>query len=165
MNECCDKIFIIVGFNKEQLIEHVKTYLIPAIFNNIIFVENANFSQGMFSSIQAGLHVIDQHMHDEDCVMLHLVDQPHIPIRIYKKLANFALVNNYEILIPSYNMKAGHPILLKKDIIQQVLSVSVTSNLKDIIQQNKAKIHYIDVDSEAILQDINTQKEKEKFVG
>ncbi|HEX38358.1 MAG TPA: nucleotidyltransferase family protein [Candidatus Cloacimonetes bacterium] len=165
LNSCCDRIFIVVGFNKDSLIQNVNGELEPQLRNKIILIENTHYSEGMFSSIQAGLHEMDTYLADDDYVILHLIDQPHIPLYVYEKLVEVANRERSEIIIPSYNMKAGHPIVFSKKIVEQVLASSVTSNLKKIIQQNKDSIHYLNVDNEQIIQDVDTQKDKEEFLS
>lgn len=161
---CCERVFIVVGFQKEQLIAHIEKFLEPHLNDRIVFIENKHFHDGMFSSIQAGLRAIEPELNDEDRVMLHLVDQPHIPEYVYKKLAECAESEDYEIVIPSYKKSAGHPIIFGKRIVEQILAAPPTHTLKDIIHKNKDRIHYLDVEAEQIIQNINTPKDRKEFL-
>jgi len=165
LDSCCERIFIVVGHSKNTLITHVKKSIKTSIKSRIMYIENKNFSDGMLSSIQAGLKAIKKNISQDDYVMLHLVDQPHIPVNVYAHLADEAKNRKHDIIIPSYNMNAGHPIVFNRKILEQVLLAAATSNLKEIIQKNKDRIQYLEVDDEQVLQDINTQEDKEEFLS
>ncbi len=62
-----DRVIVVVGFNKEQIISKIQN------IENVIIIENRDYEKGMFSSIFAGIkHVKSSKF------FLALGDQPHI---------------------------------------------------------------------------------------
>ena len=161
----CEKITIVTGFNGTDLEREVRAaYLGNPILKKIDFIRNENFDRGMFSSVQAGLKAILPGMSPDDHVMLHLVDQPHISEIVYEKLAHEAHCSNHDILMPSYNMKAGHPIIIKRNIVEKIIDAPVSDNLRDVLQKFHDKIRYIKISDESVMQDVNTKMEVEKYL-
>ena len=66
------------------------------------------------------------------------------------------------MIIPSYNYRGGHPVLLNKSIKQTILEESKDSNLKEVFSKHSKK--YIVIEDEAIITDIDTTKDLEKLV-
>lgn len=72
-------------------------------------------------------------------------------VPIFKKSTIEKLINcNGEIIVPSYNKKSGHPILLNKDAIYDFLSFDGTS-MKSAINSLKYKKKYLNVSDEGII--------------
>ncbi len=161
----CKKITIVTGFNRTDLEREVKAaYLGNPILKKIDFMRNENFDRGMFSSVQAGLKAILPGMNPDDHVMLHLVDQPHISEIVYEKLAHEARCSNPDILMPSYNMKTGHPIVIKRNIVEKIIDAPVSENLRDVLKIFQDNFRYIEISDESVMQDVNTKMEVEKYL-
>jgi len=161
----CNEIVIVKGFNGYVLEDSVKAiFTDKLIMQRINFIHNKNFVKGMFSSVQVGLKKIFPRMQKDDYVMLHLVDQPHISKNVYKKLADEARSCSRKIIMPSYDMKAGHPIMLSKYVVGKIINAPVSDNLRDILRKFHEEISYIEISDESIVQDVNTREEKEKYL-
>jgi CTP:molybdopterin cytidylyltransferase MocA len=161
----CDEILIVTGFNGYVLEDSVKAiYSIKQILKKIDFIRNKDFVKGMFSSVQCGLKAIINEMQESDYVMLHLVDQPHISEMVYEKLAHEARSSAPKVILPSYEKKAGHPIMLSKSVVEKIIDAPVSDNLRDILRKFREEISYIEISDESIVQDVNTQKERERYL-
>ena len=161
----CDEILIVTGFNRYVLEDNVKAiYNGRPILKKIDLIHNEKFARGMFSSVQVGLNELFPKMQKDDHVMLHLVDQPHIPEAVYEKLAHEARNSALKVILPSYEKKAGHPIILSKSVIEKIIKAPVSGNLRDILKKFHDEISYIEISDESIVQDVNTQKEKERYL-
>jgi len=161
----CNEILIVTGFNGFVLEDSVK-----AIFNGklimqkIDFIHNKNFVKGMFNSVQTGLKELFPKMQKEDYVMLHLVDQPHISEAVYEKLAHEARSSAWKVILPSYEMKTGHPIMLSKSAVEKIIDAPASDNLRDVLRNFHDEISYLEILDESIIQDVNTREEKEKYL-
>lgn len=161
----CDEILIVTGFNGYMLEDSVKViYNGKQILKKIDFIYNENFARGMFSSVQCGLKALINEMKESDYVMLHLVDQPHISEMVYEKLAKEARSSARKVILPSYEKKAGHPIMLSKSVVEKIIDAPVSDNLRDILRKFHDEISYIEISDESIIQDVNTQKERERYL-
>ncbi len=118
----------------------------------------------MFSSVQIGLKELFPKMQKEDYVMLHLVDQPHISEAVYEKLANEARSSAWKVILPSYEMKTGHPIMLSKSAVEKIIDAPASDNLRDVLRNFHDEISYLEILDESIVQDVNTREEKEKYL-
>jgi CTP:molybdopterin cytidylyltransferase MocA len=91
-------------------------------------------------------------------IMFALVDHPLVKFETYKKLFESAKEMENKILIPSYNHRAGHPIVIPKNAYRFFLQ-SDKQTARAVIQEHKKLIKYTDVDDENILLNINTKEE------
>ncbi len=151
------KIFIVLGKNFERI-----KFILSELDIPCHLVKNENSELGMFSSIQKGLRSVPKNYP----VLLQMIDQPSIPLQIYQKLIQ--RYSGKELLIqPSFQNKAGHPLLLSPKLIDIILSKSVGSNLKNVINEFSAERKFLEVFDESILENINTREKylriKEKY--
>ncbi|OPX26132.1 MAG: hypothetical protein B1H05_02820 [Candidatus Cloacimonas sp. 4484_140] len=161
----CDEILIVTGFNGYVLEDNVKEiYNGKPILKKIDFINNKDFIKGMFSSVQIGLKELFPEMQKDDYVMLHLVDQPHISEVVYEKLAHEAHNFARKVILPSYEKKAGHPIILSRYIVEKIINAPVSDNLRDVLRKFHDEISYIEILDESIVQDVNTQNERERYL-
>ena len=63
------------------------------------------------------------------------------------------------IVIPSYRMRAGHPILLPRPFWPEVLRSGDT--LRDVLAAHRAETRFLDVDTPTILADLDTPEDYE----
>ncbi len=161
----CDEMLIVTGFNAYTLEDSVKViYLEKPTLKKIDFIQNKDFAKGMFSSVQVGLKELFPEMQKDDYVMLHLIDQPHIPEAVYEKLALEARSFAWKIILPSYEKKAGHPIMLSKSVVEKIIDTPVSDNLRNVLRNFHDEISYIEISDESIVQDVNTQEERERYL-
>jgi molybdenum cofactor cytidylyltransferase len=120
-------------------------------------VENLEYKKEMFSSIQKGISLID----NADAVLIGLVDHPFIS----SKTIN-TLISNYEngkILIPVFNERKGHPIIIPFFLKEEILKLDpVQHSLRDIIHVHQSIVDLIEIDSDAILFDMDTKDDYER---
>jgi len=161
----CDEILIVTGFNRYVLEDNVKAiYNGRPILKKMDFVHNKDFAKGMFSSVQVGLKELFPEMQKDDYVMLHLIDQPHIPEAVYEKLVLEARSSVRKVILPSYEKKAGHPIMLSKSVVEKIIDTPVSDNLRNVLRNFHDEISYIEISDESIVQDVNTQEERERYL-
>ena len=139
-------IHIVVG-KDEQLIRK-ETKLEP-----LGFLINPDFNAEQFSSIRLAMEYLKE---KASAIMFALVDHPLVKFETYKKLLDSAKKMENKILIPSYNHKAGHPIVITKNAYRLFLQ-SDKQTAREVIQEHKELIKYMNVDDENILININTK--------
>lgn len=134
----CTKITVITGYNSSFITEQMKKC------DQVNLVHNQYYEEGMFSSVKLGLKQIKS----SRCLFLP-GDYPFISESVFQAL----LFNDAEIVIPTYNGKPGHPILLRHSVIEKILSQDWQS-LREFISTQQPSI--IEVDCPGILMDIDT---------
>ena len=151
-----EKVYIVLGENLEAIKNEVNTSNFDS--EKIKFIYNENHELGMFSSVLKGFGAIT----GKYPVLLQMVDQPFLPVSVYRQLIESLDEDNYifQPYIQRNGKKlAGHPILFFKDFL---LSNSDKSTLRDVIYLVSEKRKFILVKNEVILQNINTKDELNK---
>lgn len=116
--------------------------------NNSLFAQ-----QEMFYSLKLGL----QHLQGRcDAAMIFLGDQPQIPQKVVSQIVDRFQGSQAGILLPSYRMRRGHPILIHERYFAEILSMPDSGNLKDFLVKHSDSIDYLVVDTGEVLEDIDS---------
>lgn len=139
MLSVCSRITVVGGYKIENLEPIIQKY------ENVQLVFNENFMDGMFSSVKKGFSCVK-----EEAFFFTPGDYPLIDDMVYKQLLN----NSGEIVIPTYEGRKGHPILIKSSLIKEILEGYKYSNLREFITSKRPAL--VPVHNEGILLDIDT---------
>ena len=63
------------------------------------------------------------------------------------------------IVIPSYQLRRGHPWLIENSLWNALLAMPAGSSLRDFLQLHQAEITYAMVDTPSILKDMDTPED------
>jgi molybdenum cofactor cytidylyltransferase len=127
-------------------------------------VYNPRYAEGeMLSSIQAGLATLPAATR---AALLCLGDQPQILVETIKAVLAEAVAEAQAdgcqgILIPSYAMRRGHPILLPRRLWAEVLTA--TADLRAVLAAHNAETRYVVVDTPTVLADLDTIEDYERW--
>jgi len=124
-------------------------------------VANPAYRTGeMLASHQAGLRrLIDAATPPQALplgALLALGDQPHIPAGAIRSVVEQALATPQRIVIPSYNMRRGHPIYLPAALWDEALALGADETLRTLLNRHAGDIRYVDSQTSAVLHDIDT---------
>ena len=152
-------LFIVTGGDREK-VEHE----ISRLNNNFPIepVYNPDHEKsGMLSSILAGLNAIPK---DVEAVLIGLGDQPQVEIATVKNILDFFYQKRRGIIIPSYNHRRGHPILLDSAMVQELKTFNPEYTLRDFLNSHQGEISYIPAGI-SVLHDLDTPQDYEKYRG
>lgn len=138
----CSRIVVVTGFHSEAVMESA------GHCRDVIFVHNPDCEKGMFSTLRLGL----RHTAAERVLILP-GDCPFITHEVCEKL----LAGKGDIVLPAYQGKGGHPVLLSRRAIEGLLADDCCQSLQAYISANKAEL--IAVDYPEILWDIDTPED------
>ncbi|HPJ20898.1 MAG TPA: nucleotidyltransferase family protein [Clostridia bacterium] len=141
LTEICGQIVVVAGHHRES------TALIIKKYPNVTMVVNEDYDSGMFSSVKRGVSEMN---HD---FFLVPGDYPLIGKETYHKLMD----GTGEMIVPVYNGRKGHPVLIRQNLIAPLLREPIDSNLK--VFRDMQNVEYIDVDDEGILLDVDTPED------
>lgn len=144
LHDECSQIIVVSGYKHEKINKLVEGY------SKVKVVYNEEFHKGMFSSVKKGIQNVT---HEK--FLLTPGDYPLISKDIVKCL----IKEKSEIVIPSFNRKGGHPILLSSNLIKEILSEDDESNLKAFL--SKKKCSYLNIEDMGILVDVDTIRDYE----
>ncbi len=137
--------------------------------NHIVF--NPQYAAGeMLSSIQVGLGTLSRGETNfrrsasplpPPAALLCLGDQPQMEVATVQAVLAAGAEDGWtRIVIPSYRMRAGHPILLPAWLWPEILACSGT--LRDVMAVHRDRIRYLVVDTASVLADLDTPEDYER---
>lgn len=120
-------------------------------------VHNSNYLKSeMLNSLQLGLSAMPG---DVDAVLVCLGDQPQIQIEVVLMVTDNYRQTRRSLVIPSYQMRRGHPWLVSRNLWGEILSLDPQSNLRQFLQANQDEIEYVIVSTGSILKDLDTPED------
>jgi molybdenum cofactor cytidylyltransferase len=128
---------------------------------NIHFLYNPDFANGeMLTSVQVGLNSVGD---ESEAVLIVLGDQPQIELKVVREIIDRYLLTHREIIVPSYQKHRGHPWLVKKLFWQEICALVHPQTLRNFLNAHNETIDYINVDSQSVIQDIDTQVDYSRY--
>ena len=143
-------LFIVVGYDADKVTNAVNRYPVNIIYNK-------NYSDGMFSSIQSGVKVIDPDVFDG--VFLLPVDHPLIHSHALETIIERFGKLSVKILYPCYHNRKGHPPLFSTCLIKEILESRGDAGLKGIFTKYQNYAEFVDMGNQECLMDIDTEQD------
>jgi molybdenum cofactor cytidylyltransferase len=142
-----DEILVITGHERQAIEAKLAGWPVRAVFN-------PDYEQGeMLSSVQRGLAALEAEM---AAALIVLSDQPQIEAAVVQRLINTYRTEPGPLIIPSFQMRRGHPILIDRACWPEILALDPSRMLREVIRAHAGEIHYVVVETEAVLRDIDT---------
>ena len=117
-------------------------------------VHNHHYEEGMTTSFQVGLRSIDV-----DAVFLVLGDTFGFNQKLLQIMEQTLEDNPQALLVsPRYEGRKGHPVLIRKPLFKEFLSISEKETMKTIIERHYDKHLYVEGD-EWTVTDMDTKKD------
>jgi molybdenum cofactor cytidylyltransferase len=129
----------------------ITTYKLPIILNN---------DGEMLESIQLGLQAQKP---SAEATLICLGDQPQVKERSVRVVYKSFSENKSSIVVPSYQMRRGHPWLIARELWQEVLRMRAPESMRDFLNIHKNEIFYVEHNSPDILQDLDTPEDYSKY--
>ena len=162
----------LLPFGKHSLLEHVllKFLNIPLISERIVvlgssiesivpikppsfkIVVNKNYKKGMTSSLKIGLSAVKKSNH----LIFMPFDYPLLKKATIESLIRHHKTNSGKIIMPSYKMKKGHPVIFDRVFLNELSRVSPKRGAREVILKNSESIVYVPTSSIGVLLDIDT---------
>ncbi len=152
-----DDVVVVVGHDKEAVIDAIGD-------PRVKFVFNPDYQVGMSSSVKVGVSSV---MKYSDIVAIHPGDVIFIRTQTIKLLIDYAkkLADTMLkfVVIPKYGIKGGHPLIIGRDLLSDVLSISEeTRGLKGFLRNAREYIRYVETDDVGVVADVDTPEDLEK---
>ncbi len=152
-----DDIVLVLGHEAERIRREVHA-------PRAKIVVNPDYPSGMTSSIRHGLAAVDK---TADAFFITLGDLPGIRPAVYNRMIKeFERVHpTKSIIIPVYHAQRGHPVLFSMKYREETLCLSGDVGLREILLKHPEDILPIEVDTDAILTDIDTPEQYREYVA
>lgn len=116
------------------------------------FVVNPDPERGMLSSLQCGLAALPQ---EAEAAMFMPVDQPDIERSTLEKLIGEFDAGRAPATIPAYRDKHGHPVLIARPLMAELLALPTTAQASDVIHRYRSQTAYVTVDDSGVSTDVD----------
>ncbi|MDX1490400.1 MAG: nucleotidyltransferase family protein [Pseudohongiellaceae bacterium] len=113
--------------------------------------------KGMGNTLAHGVQQIE----DWRACMICLGDMPFVNTDTYRQLLIYS--NPHTIAVPRYEQKIGNPISFGHDFFEQISLLQGDAGARRLLQQYPDAVHYVDVNDKAILQDIDTPEDIQRW--
>ena len=137
---------VVVGHHRSEIEPHIEP---PA---RIVF--NANYEQGMITSLQAGIRSLPSRTSG---ALLCLVDHPLVDSETIELLV--PNVRPDRIILPTFEGRRGHPVLFGSAILQNILALSPSQGANIVVHKDPSRILQVSVKSPGILVDVDTPED------
>jgi len=142
-----DEIIAVTGGERARVERLVTSYKIQV-------AHNAGFrSGGMLSSLQCGLRALKP---PTEAALIFLGDQPQIQEKSVRAVMSRFEETRSNLVVPSYEMRRGHPWLAARPLWQEILSMQAAESPRDFLNRHASEIEYVTVDDSSILADLDT---------
>jgi len=121
-------------------------------------VLNKNQESEMAESVRIGLRAISE---NSSGVLICLSDHPLVSVDTLKILMQCFLETPDKIIIPLYKGKRGHPTLFPRNVIEEIFE---GGTLRDIIDKNRSRLRFLDVQDEGVILDMDTKEDYERIL-
>jgi molybdenum cofactor cytidylyltransferase len=141
------EIVVVTGRDEQLLISVLKEKPVSCVFNSR-YKEDA-----MIYSLQRGISALSEHAEGAFVV---LGDQPQLQIDIVEQLIQAYGETDAELIVPSFQMRRGHPWIVRHTLWNEIMQLSPPLTLREFLNNHSEQIHYVCVNSESILSDLDT---------
>jgi molybdenum cofactor cytidylyltransferase len=123
------------------------------------FAHNPDYRSGMASSIKCGVRALSENAR---AFILALVDQPQIGTAVINLVIEAYEKKPALIVIPAYQGKNGHPILLDLTLKEEILRFDPELGLRQVVRTHREQVMRVEVTNAEILEDFDSPEDYER---
>ena len=145
-------ILVVTGFYEIE----VKAELMD---QGVIFIQNEDND---YPSLQSSIQIGVEYLQDKcDAIMISPVNIP-----LYRSSTVREILGTDGVIVnPSFEGQAGHPVLIEKEMFQEIVDAEEQEEgLRTILRNHTNKRRFVDVDDEGILLTVHEEDDIDKFV-
>ncbi len=169
LNSKFSTVVVVLGHYADKLEEVLDEYPVTTVYN-------PDYREGMLTSAQVGIKSLnltkDSKRLDEPehykraAFSIMLVDQPFITSTLIDTVIDAYIQTDKGIVLPSYQYKRGHPVVFHQKYADDILALDADSDgVRSLYTLHSADIQYINVDTDAVLRDIDYKEDYENALN
>ena len=154
----CRPVITVLGANTKEIASQHQ-------HDQISFVINESWENGMASSIVAGLSAIIRNNSEIESIIIAVADQAFIKMSNFNNLIEKQKETGKNIIASTYAKTIGTPVLFKKDYFEALLSLTGAEGAKKILKQYPQDVETvvfehgeIDIDTETDYNNLISQQ-------
>jgi molybdenum cofactor cytidylyltransferase len=144
-----DGILVVLGASYEKLVELVGRY-------DVKYCYNEDYKDGMLSSVQCGVRNLPS---DVEAVIVFQGDQPFISPSVIDSVINAFRSSGKGIVIPVFNGRRGHPLLLDGKYREDIGMLDPGEGLRSITRLYSDDVFEVEAGDPGILRDFDTYED------
>lgn len=151
-----DEVLVVIGHEAEKIRARIQHKPVKIVFN-------PDYQVGMLTSAQCGVRAISA---SADAFALTLVDLPMITSDLVDLVIDAYTQTEHGIAVPSYNYRRGHPVIFDRRYVADILALDGESGgVRSLYRKYADDIHYVTVDTDRILRDIDDRGDYEEALA
>jgi len=155
-----DQTIVVLGHRAGEIGANVRQGLLTAADTPIVIVSNEEWEAGLSTSVQAGLRAVRP---EAQAALFVLADQPAITPEIIAALLGRYQETRAPIVVPTYQGQRGNPALFDRSLFAELMKVRDDQGGRQLIDRYGDRIERVEVGSEAVLVDVDTEKDYNRF--
>ena len=146
-----DPLLVVTGGDRDEVERALQGAGAQCLFNPI-------YRQGgMLSSIKVGLRrLVDG---DAEAALVAPADLPSLTVETLRRLLDHRRRSGATLIVPSYEMRRGHPVLIGRGLWQGVLDLAEGETLRDFLRRQAQQIEYVVVQDPGVIRDVDTPED------
>jgi molybdenum cofactor cytidylyltransferase len=151
-SDICDLVIVVAGANEIVLRPVVEA-------SGAALVVNPEPERGQFSSLQTGLHEVLNLGRDN--ALVALVDRPPPRAETLSDLVEAFQSKAHRVwaVVPEWEGKHGHPIVIGREMIEAFLRAPVTANAREVEHENQSHISYLQTRDPRVTTNVDTPED------
>jgi len=145
------EVMVVLGHRAADIAKVLATWPVHVLYN-------PDYRQGMTTSVQVALRHIPPL---PDAYLLVLVDQPHLGLTPVRQVLTGFRQTGKGLVIPTYNGKRGHPIVLAARYRQEILALGPEQGLNIVTRGHPDDTLEVPMSADDILRDMDYPAEYE----
>jgi molybdenum cofactor cytidylyltransferase len=148
-----DRIIIVLGANREKIADKLND-------SSLIYSYNEKFTEGMLSSVICGVRSVPE---ETEAIIVFQGDQPFINKSVISILVKAYSITGKGIVIPLFNGKRGHPLLIGKKYFHEIEQLDASEGLRALSRKHDDDVFTVDTNEPGILRDFDTKDDYNKI--
>lgn len=144
-----EKVVTVLGSHKEEVLKVIEKY-------PVLHCYNSNFKDGMLSSVKCGFEFLPSEFR---AAMVLLGDQPMVETSVINKLIKAYNETGKGILVPVFQNKRGHPLMVDKKYRDEIINLDDPEGLKGLLLRHPDDLLEVNTENPSVLDDIDTRED------
>lgn len=149
MNSNINQVMVVLGADDQKIRKAIGQRPVQICYNKA-------HQEGMLSSVICGIRSLPP---DAGCALIFLGDQPGIPSPVTNQVIEAYNDELYGIVIPVYERRRGHPLLVDMKYRKEVENLDLEQGLRSLRHQFPEDVLEVEVNEPGILVDIDTRED------
>ncbi|MCX6335123.1 MAG: nucleotidyltransferase family protein, partial [Bacteroidia bacterium] len=149
INSQVDETVVVLGAESDEIQKVTGNWPVKHCYN-------ADYKEGMLSSVKCGFRFLPHYF---EAALVFQGDQPMIKPEITDMVIAAYRRSGKGIVMPVFENKRGHPLLLSSRYLEEISSLSPETGLREIASRHSDDVYEVNTGTAEILKDIDTEED------